>query len=71
MNTNYSALMDDIKRFSAAHPFLTQLKHYQRRITPQQFSELRKKALDGMVAEAEEELYDIVGRTYNVNGVRC
>lgn len=68
MNTNYSALMDEIKRFTVAHPFLTQLKHYQRRITPQQFSELRRKAIDGMVAEAEEELYNIVDRTYNV---RC
>lgn len=71
MTTSYSALMDEVKRFSAAHPFLTQLKHYQRRITPKQFSALRRKAIDGMVVEAEEELYDLVGRTHNVDGVRC
>lgn len=56
-----NTVQQDAKRYSAANPFLNQLRKYQNHLDRQQFKTLRGQALSGDIAGAEKGLAKLIG----------
>ena len=51
----------DATKFLKAHMFTERLRKYQLTLTMQEYTDIRKQALDGDIQGAEAKLKDIIG----------
>ena len=61
MAYNGVEIQRDAAKFLKAHMFTERLRKYQLELTMQEYSDIRKQALDGDIEGAEKKLREILG----------